>query len=87
LRELLKQPQNSPLAVWEQVAIVYAGLNGYLDDIPAAKITEFSKGFREYLKSSKPKYVEGLIGEKKLSDDSETLLKEAIAEFKQGFAK
>jgi F-type H+-transporting ATPase subunit alpha len=46
------------LAVAEQVAIVYAGLNGYLDDIAVEKITSFAtKGLREYLKTSKPKYM------------------------------
>ncbi|GFE69494.1 F0F1 ATP synthase subunit alpha [Chroococcus sp. FPU101] len=87
LRELLKQQQNSPLAVWEQVAIVYAGLNGYLDNIPAAKITEFSKGLRDYLRNSKPKYTELVASEKKLGDEAETMLKEAITEFKQGFGQ
>ena len=47
LRELLKQPQYSPLSVAEQVAIVYAGLNGYLDDIAVDKIVNFAKGLRE----------------------------------------
>lgn len=87
LRELLKQRQNSPLAVWEQVAVVYAGLNGYLDDIPADKITEFSQGLRDYLRNSKPKYTELVASEKKLGDEAESLLKESITEFKQGFAK
>lgn len=86
LREVLKQPQNSPLAVWEQVAVVYAGLNGYLDEIPSDKVTVFAKGLRDYLKTSKPKYVENLIAEKKLSEDGEKLLKEAITEYKQAFA-
>lgn len=85
LREVLKQPQNSPLAVWEQVAIVYAGLNGYLDNVAPAKVTSFTQGLREYLKTSKPKYVEIVSNEKKLSDEAEGLLKEAINEFKQGF--
>lgn len=87
LREILKQQQNSPLAVWEQVAIVYAGLNGYLDDVSPTKVTEFSKGIREYLKNNKPKYVEILSSEKKLSDEAETMLKTALTEFKQGFGK
>jgi F-type H+-transporting ATPase subunit alpha len=86
LREILKQAQNSPLAEWEQVAIVYAGLNGYIDDIPAAKATAFANGLREYLQSNKPKYVELVKSEKKISDETEALLKEGINEFKQGFA-
>lgn len=85
LRELLKQPQYSPLAVYEQVAILYAGINGHLDEIPVEKITTFTKGLREYLKTSKPKYGELIQGEKQLSEEAEKLLKEAIAEYKQSF--
>ncbi len=85
LREVLKQPQNSPLAVFEQVAIVYAGLNGYLDDVPTDKVTSFTQGLREYLKTSKPEYVEIIKNEKKLTDQAESILKEAIAEYKQTF--
>lgn len=83
LRELLKQPQYSPLSVAEQVAIIYAGINGHLDDIPVDKVTTFTKGIREYLKTSKPKFAELIKSEKKLTDEAETILKEAITEFKQ----
>jgi F-type H+-transporting ATPase subunit alpha len=85
LRELLKQPQYSPLAVYEQVAILYAGINGFLDDLPVEKITSFTKGLREYLKTSKPQYGELIKKEKQLGDEAERLLKEAIAEYKQTF--
>jgi F-type H+-transporting ATPase subunit alpha len=85
LREVLKQPQNSPLSVAEQVATVYAGLNGYLDDLPVNKVTAFAKGLRDYLSNSKPKYGEIIGSEKKLTDEAENLLKEAISEYKQTF--
>ncbi len=85
LRELLKQAQYSPLAVYEQVALVYAGLNGYLDDIAVDKITSFAIGLREYLKTSKPKYGEIIQQGKVLTDEAENLLKEAIAEYKKTF--
>jgi len=85
LREVLKQPQNSPLSVAEQVAVVYSGLNGYLDDIPVDKVSSFSAGLREYLQSSKAKYGEIIASEKKLTDEAENLLKEAISEYKQTF--
>jgi F-type H+/Na+-transporting ATPase subunit alpha len=85
LRQILKQPQNSPLAVWEQVATVYAGLNGYLDEIPVEKIVDFAKGLREYLKTSKPQYPEIVKDKKALTEDAEKLLQEAINEFKQSF--
>lgn len=85
LRELLKQAQNSPLPLNEQVAIIYAGINGYLDDIPADKIVTFTKGLREYLRTSKAKYGEIVQGQKQLTDEAENLLKEAISEYKQSF--
>lgn len=85
LRELLKQPQYSPLSVAEQVAMVYAGLNGYLDDIATDKVSSFAKGLRDYLKTSKPKYVEIIRNEKQLNDEAEGILKEAIVEYKKTF--
>jgi F-type H+-transporting ATPase subunit alpha len=85
LRELLKQPQYSPLAVFEQVAILYAGLNGYLDEIPTEKITTFAQGLREYLQTSKQQYVDIVRNQKQLNDEAEKLLKEAIVEYKQTF--
>lgn len=85
LRELLKQPQYSPLAVYEQVALVYAGLNGYLDDIPVEKITKFTKGLREYLKTSKAQFGDTIREKKDLTPEAESLLKEALAEYKKTF--
>lgn len=85
LRELLKQPQYSPLPVADQVAIIYAGINGYLDDLPREKVTTFTKELRDYLKSSKPRYAELIRNEKKLGDEAEGLLKEAITEYKKTF--
>ena len=85
LRQLLKQPQSSPLPLEEQVAIVYAGVNGLLDEIPVEKVTQFTQGLREYLRSSKPKFGELIRSTKKLEEESESLLKEAIAEYKQTF--
>ena len=85
LRELLKQPQYSPLPVTEQVAIIYAGTNGYLDDVPIEKITKFTQGLREFLRNSKPQFGEAIRSEKKLGDEAEAMLKEAINEYKKNF--
>ena len=85
LREILKQPQYSPLSVAEQVAVIYSGINGYLDDVPTDKVTGFTKGLRDYLKGSKPRYVEIVGNEKQLNDEAESLLKEAIVEFKKTY--
>lgn len=86
LREILKQPQNSPLSLPEQVAIVYAATNGKLDDIELEKVTEFTQGLREYLQNNKSQFIEIINSEKKLTDDAIKLLEEAISEYKQAFS-
>lgn len=85
LREILKQPQNSPLPVSDQVALIYSGINGYLDDIPLDKVVTFLREFRDYLKTSVPKYGEVIRASKQLNEEAEGLLKTAITEFKKTF--
>jgi len=80
LRELLKQPQFSPLILAEQVAIVYAGVKGLIDDVPVEEVVQFSRELREYLKSNKPEFINKVQTEKVLSPEAESTLKEAIAE-------
>ena len=80
LRELLKQPQFSPLILAEQVAIVYAGVKGLIDDVPVDQVVQFSRELREYLKSNKPQFIAEIQEKKVLSPEAETLLKEAISE-------
>ena len=83
LRELLKQAQGSPLSVAEQVAVVYAGLNGYVDEIPVDKVKSFSTGLISYLKTSKPEYGKAIADSKKLEDSNEAVLKAAIETVKE----
>jgi len=83
VREILKQPQFSPIPVAEQVAIIYAVINGHLDDVEVAQVGDFTRGLRNYLKTSKPRYIEIINTEKKITDEAEALLKEGIAEYKQ----
>jgi F-type H+-transporting ATPase subunit alpha len=85
LREILKQPQYYPLSLEEQVALVYAGINGFLDEVPTDKVVDFAQGLRDYLKNSKPKFGEIISSQKVLTEEAETLLKEAIAEYKKTF--
>jgi len=80
LRELLKQPQFSPLNLAEQVAVVYAGVKGLIDDVPVEKVVQFARELREYLKSSKPEFITKVMTEKQLSDEAEAMLKDAIKE-------
>jgi F-type H+/Na+-transporting ATPase subunit alpha len=86
LREILKQPQYSPLSVAEQVALVYAGLNGYLDDIPVDKVVGYTSALKDYLKNSKPEYGTTIKDNKmQLTDEAEALLKAALVECKKSF--
>jgi F-type H+-transporting ATPase subunit alpha len=82
LREMLKQAQNSPIPVEEQVAIIYAGINGFLDDIPVADVKMFVGKLRSYLKNSVPTFLTDVKTSQKLSPESEALLKTAIAAVK-----
>jgi len=82
LRELLKQPQFSPLILAEQVAVVYAGVKGMIDDVPVELVSQFARELREYLKTNLADYVTKVQTEKVLSDESEAQLKAAILEVK-----
>jgi F-type H+-transporting ATPase subunit alpha len=85
LREILKQPQNTPRVLAEEVALIYSGVNGFLDEIPLEKVVKFCNSLLDYLKTSKPKFGEIVGSQKVLTDEAEGLLKEAIAECKQTF--
>ena len=79
LRELLKQPVNTPKSVEEQVALIYAGTNGYLDSLEVSKVNAFGIALQEYLTVKDTRYIKLVKESKKLAPDSEELLKEAIA--------
>jgi len=85
LREILKQPQNSPIPVEEQVAIIYTGINGYLDEIPLPDVQKFIVSLRQDLKNTKPEFGEDIRKTAKLNPDNEELLKKSIEDVKQGF--
>ncbi len=82
LRELLKQAQFSPLNLAEQVAVVYAGVKGLIDEVPVEDVTRFASELREYLKLNKADFIEEILKEKKLNEGLEATLKEVIIEVK-----
>jgi F-type H+-transporting ATPase subunit alpha len=86
LRELLKQNQNSPIPFEEQAGIIYAGLNGYLDDIAVSEVTSFIGQLRNNLQTSNMKFGEMLRDTKALSPEAEDILKSAIASVKATLA-
>ena len=82
LREILKQPQFSPLILAEQVAVVYAGVKGLIDEVPVESVVQFCRELRDYLKSNKADFISKVQTEKQLSDEAEAMLKDAIQEVK-----
>ena len=83
--EILKQNQYVPMSVEKQVAIIFAGSEGFLDDLPVDKVPEFETGLLGYLESNYAVALDSIrkIGE--LSDETKNDLKKAIDEFKKGF--
>jgi F-type H+-transporting ATPase subunit alpha len=82
LREILKQAQFSPLNLAEQVAVVYAGVKGMIDEVPVESVVEFCRELRDYLKTNKSDFITKVMSEKQLSDEAEAMLKDAIGEVK-----
>ena len=85
LREILKQAQNSPIPVEEQVAIIYTGTKGYLDDLTVKEVGPFIESLRIYLRNSCSEFIASIKSTKTLTPDNESILKAAIIESKQKF--
>jgi len=84
--ELLKQDQYVPMPVEEQVMIIYAGVNGYLDDLPVERVRAFEADFLKYMRSNKPAVGEEIAKTGQISPEAEAQLKAAINDFKKIFA-
>ena len=86
LTELLKQPQFSPLKVEEQVAVIFAGVNGYLDKLSLNQVGKFEHGLLSHMRSAGKDVLDGIRKEKALSDDLRAKLKAQIDAFAKTFA-
>ncbi len=86
LTELLKQPQFSPLKIEEQVVVLFAGTQGYLDPLPVEKVGEFEQGLLTYMREKHPEILETIRVEKELTDESTAKLREAVEAFAKAFA-
>ena len=80
LREILKQAQSSPLSLEDQVSTIYAGTNGYLDNLPLNEVRSFLIELRQYLSTSKPKYGEIIRETNIFNEEAETILKDSLTE-------
>ena len=87
MTELLKQNQYSPMDVIDQVISIFAGGNGFLDDLPLDKVLEFEKQLLQDIHTNHADIYDTLAAEKKISDETKAALKDAIKQFKEGFVK
>jgi F-type H+-transporting ATPase subunit alpha len=83
--EVLKQGPYSPVPIEKQVVIIYAGANGYLDDIPASDVVKFESELMPFVEAKYSNLLEAIRTDKKISDESDELLKTVLSEFKSTF--
>jgi F-type H+-transporting ATPase subunit alpha len=85
LVELLKQGRYVPMPVEKQVIAIFAGTNGFLDDLPVDSVLAFRAGLLDFMESVHPEIGRTIAAEKALSDDTKTALSAAVAEYKTSF--
>ena len=83
--EVLKQGQYQPMDVAEQIMIIYAGNNGYLDDIEVEDVMAFEKELHKYTREKYPEVLEEIKSKGKLDDELEAKIKQVIQEAKEAF--
>ncbi|XP_014854047.1 PREDICTED: ATP synthase subunit alpha, mitochondrial-like [Poecilia mexicana] len=85
LTELLKQGQYSPMAIEEQVAVIYAGVRGHLDKMEPSKITKFEKAFLQHILSQQQDLLSAIKADGKISEASDAKLKQIVLNFLSSF--
>ena len=85
LTELLKQPQFSPLPFSKQILAIYAGTNGYLDDLPVPQVREFEEGLYKYVDTANPGLLQQIMEKKQLDDNLKAEMDRILKEHKERF--
>ena len=83
--EVLKQPPYSPLSAEKQALVIFAGNEGYLDDIPAKSVVKFEADLYPFVEASFPQILENIRSSQKIDDETMALMKKALEEFKSTF--
>src|SRR6266704_1360676 len=86
LTELLKQPQFSPLKMEEQVCVIYAGVNGYLDPIPVSRVHAFEQGVLTAMRAQHAEILEAIRTSRDLDEGTSAKLKSAVDAYAKAFA-
>jgi F-type H+-transporting ATPase subunit alpha len=85
LTAILKQDERDPMPVEEQVVVIFAASNGYLDDVEPGDIPDWEDQFRDYVRDSNAEILESIREEKQLSEETEKNLREAIEHFNENY--
>jgi F-type H+-transporting ATPase subunit alpha len=83
--EVLKQPQYSPLSAEKQAMIIFAGNEGFLDDMPASSVVKFEAELYPFVEATYPQIFENIRSSSKIDDETNALMKKALEEFKASF--
>jgi F-type H+-transporting ATPase subunit alpha len=84
--ELLKQDQFVPMSVDDQIIVIFAGTQGFLDDVPVDSIKAFEEAFMRYIRAEKQNLKKEIMEKKALDDDLKAKITEAITAFKKTFS-
>jgi F-type H+-transporting ATPase subunit alpha len=87
LQEVLKQPQNSPMNVEEQVVSIYAVNNGYMKDVRVDMIKTFEHELLDFVRLNYKQILDSIVDTKNITEETEEELKKALAEFKAKFVQ
>ena len=83
--ELLKQDQYEPLRVEQQIISLFAGVNGFLDDVPVEVSRDFAQELLQYIETRYPQLRDSIIEAREITAENQDALRQAIAEFKTNF--
>ena len=85
LMEILKQGQYQPMSFEEQIVVIFAATNGYVDEVPVEAIGRFESSFLEYLKVKAPNLMPDIAAKKEITDEIRKKLEESIVDFLKTF--
>ncbi|MGZ4858150.1 MAG: F0F1 ATP synthase subunit alpha [Candidatus Angelobacter sp.] len=85
LVEILKQDQYQPLSFGKQIMIIFAGTNGYLDDLEVEQVRPFSEELNKYVEAMNPKLLDAIMQKKTIDDSMKVEIEKTLKEFKQRF--
>ena len=83
--EILKQNQYIPMSIAHQISVIFAGVNGFMDDLEISQVSKFESDLVEYLNSNNQDLLDTITSTGKLDDDSKNNLKDTLANFVKTF--